>query len=210
MGPSSTRRVWPFALALASLVGCAEAPTPAYTRPMSPAAYGYPQAMAPAPAWGYGAMTCGNGPALYNSVPVLGASYGQREQRYAPVYCPVGFIAGAQAPRDAAPALWTFPASAHPASASSEAPAFGTTSGSVTIYTSAGCGPCKSLQHKLSDRNIPFLAIDVDQNRDAYLRAQVASGGKSGVPLTDINQGSQDVWILGDDADAVERAYRQN
>lgn len=230
MGLSSVCRLWPIALALASLAGCAESPTPAYARP-NPAPYGYPQGYAVAPAYGYGAMTCGNGPAMYSNAPGYGQSYpatplrasqadpslyGRSPRPYAPVYCPVGYTAGSApypaspSPAPQSPALWTFPAAGHAQAAGDAAPTFGSTSGSVTIYTSVGCGPCKNLQHKLSERNIPFLAIDVDQNRDAYLHAQVASGGKSGVPLTDINQGQQDVWILGDDIDAVEKAYRQN
>lgn len=218
---------------MSCIAGCAEAPAPIYARP-NPAPYGYPPSYGYPTAYGYGAMACGTGPALYSNAaghaqgpsvtplrPRQGDAPGFSRQVYAPVFCPVGNMAGYAVAPSPSPALWTWPAAGNaPAAAAGAlnagdpgqgaAPSFGSTSGSITIYTSVGCGPCKNLQHKLSERSIPFLAIDVDQNRDAYLRAQVASGGKSGVPLTDIHQGQQDVWILGDDADAVERAYRQN
>lgn len=78
---------------------------------------------------------------------------------------------------------------------------------SVTIYGASWCSACRNLEAKLQKRDVPFDKIDVDQNRDAYERARNASGMGSGIPLTHIHRDG-DKWVQGDDADAVEHAYR--
>lgn len=77
----------------------------------------------------------------------------------------------------------------------------------ITVYGASWCPACKSLEAKLSQRNIPFDVIDVDRNRDAYERARSSSGMGSGIPLTNITR-DKVTWVQGDDADAVERAYK--
>ena len=79
--------------------------------------------------------------------------------------------------------------------------------GGVTIYGATWCGPCRHLEATLTQRNVPFVVVDVDQNSDAYAKARTASGMGSGIPLTNIER-STVTWVQGDDADAVERAYK--
>jgi len=78
---------------------------------------------------------------------------------------------------------------------------------SVTIYGASWCSACRSLESKLDTRKIPFSVIDVDKNREAYDKARNASGLGSGIPLTHITE-QRAAWVQGDDADAVERAYK--
>lgn len=78
---------------------------------------------------------------------------------------------------------------------------------SVTLYGASWCSACRSLEAKLAERNIPFDKIDVDNNREAYERARAASGMGSGIPLTHVTKGTS-TWVQGDDADAIERAYK--
>ncbi len=77
----------------------------------------------------------------------------------------------------------------------------------VTVYDASWCSACRSLEAKLTERKIPFDTIDVDKNREAYDRARNAAGMGNGIPLTHIVK-STSTWVLGDDANAVERAYR--
>jgi mycoredoxin len=77
----------------------------------------------------------------------------------------------------------------------------------VTVYGASWCSACRSLEAKLDERRIPFSLIDVDKNREAYDRARRASGMGSGIPLTHITQNTS-TWVQGDDADAIERAYK--
>lgn len=77
----------------------------------------------------------------------------------------------------------------------------------VTIYGAGWCSACRSLESKLDERRVPYSVIDVDKNGEAYDRARKASGMGPGIPLTHITQNGS-TWIQGDDADAVERAYK--
>ena len=78
----------------------------------------------------------------------------------------------------------------------------------VTLYGATWCPACKSLEKELRERNVPFDLIDVDQNAKAYEAARQATG-KSVIPLTSIARAADDVaWVVGADADAVEKAYR--
>src|SRR5262245_55285772 len=77
----------------------------------------------------------------------------------------------------------------------------------VTVYGASSRSACLSLEAKLDQRRIPFSLIDVDKNQEAYDRARKASGMGSGIPLTHIIQNTS-TWVQGDDADAVERAYK--
>ncbi|MFT3768906.1 MAG: glutaredoxin family protein [Minicystis sp.] len=78
---------------------------------------------------------------------------------------------------------------------------------SITLYGASWCGACRSLEAKLTQRNIPFDKVDVDRNRDAYDRARAQSGLGNGIPLTHIARDTSK-WVQGDDADAVERAWK--
>ncbi len=97
----------------------------------------------------------------------------------------------------------------HAAGRETAAPSAGVSSAvsNVTVYGASWCGPCRHLEAQLTQRNIPFEVIDVDRNREAWDRARAASGMGSGIPLTSIARDTI-TWVQGDDADAVERAYK--
>lgn len=88
-----------------------------------------------------------------------------------------------------------------------ERAAISSSQSSVTIYGATWCSACRSLESKLNERRIPFDIIDVDKHRELYDRARNASGMGSGIPLTHITQNTS-TWVQGDDADAIERAYK--
>lgn len=79
--------------------------------------------------------------------------------------------------------------------------------GFVTVYGATWCPSCKALEATLHDRKIPFELVDVDREPARYEMARKASG-TNGVPLTNVIRGPQVSWILGNDPDAVERAYK--
>jgi len=91
--------------------------------------------------------------------------------------------------------------------ATTPAPGISSLSAGVTVYGASWCGACKSLEAKLTQRDIPFQVIDVDRDRAAFDRARAASGMGSSIPLTNIARDT-DKWVQGDNADAVERAYK--
>lgn len=104
----------------------------------------------------------------------------------------------------------TLAAGSHAASGSFAPPpraGISSSQSSVTVYGASWCSACRSLEAKLNERRIPFDMIDVDKNREAYDRARNASGMGSGIPLTHVTQNTS-TWIQGDDADAVERAFK--
>ena len=78
---------------------------------------------------------------------------------------------------------------------------------SVTIYGASWCGPCHHLQDALRARGVPYDYIDVDRYPDLHDRAKQATG-TSAIPVTSVAKGGSLFWIVGADADAVERAYR--
>lgn len=78
---------------------------------------------------------------------------------------------------------------------------------SVTVYGASWCSACRSLEAKLNERRIPFDMIDIDKHREVYERARNASGMGSGIPLTHITKNTS-TWVQGDDADAIERAFK--
>lgn len=77
----------------------------------------------------------------------------------------------------------------------------------VTVYGATWCSACKSLEASLKSRGVPFELIDIDENPGAFAIAKKAAGANA-VPLTNILRGPSQTWIVGADADAVERAYR--
>ncbi len=77
----------------------------------------------------------------------------------------------------------------------------------VTVYMASWCPACKSLERDLRDRRIPFGEIDIEQNPRAFERARAATG-ESVIPQTSVDTSKGTRWIVGADAEAVERAYR--
>ncbi len=77
----------------------------------------------------------------------------------------------------------------------------------VTVFGATWCGPCHQLHAALRERGVPFEEVDVDRHPDLYDRARQAAGTNA-IPLTGVARGGATTWIVGADADAVERAYR--
>jgi glutaredoxin len=77
----------------------------------------------------------------------------------------------------------------------------------VTVYGATWCGACKGLEATLRERGIPFDLVDVDQEPARYEMARKASGTNA-IPLSNIVRGPRVTWIVGNDPDAVERAYK--
>lgn len=77
----------------------------------------------------------------------------------------------------------------------------------VTVYGASWCGPCRKLEADLKARDIPFDEIDVDRNPQAFERARQATG-TGAIPQTSIDRAGNTVWVVGANADAIERAYR--
>jgi mycoredoxin len=105
--------------------------------------------------------------------------------------------------------VFTWSVGGHAASQSGfpERAAISSSQTAVTVYGATWCSACRSLEAKLDQRRIPFSVIDVDKNREAYDRARNASGMGPGIPLTHVTQ-NVSTWVQGDDADAIERAYK--
>ncbi len=79
--------------------------------------------------------------------------------------------------------------------------------GLITLYGATWCPACKALEATLHERGIPFELVDVDREPSRYEMARKASGTNA-IPLTNIIRGPQVSWIVGNDPDAVERAYK--
>ena len=77
----------------------------------------------------------------------------------------------------------------------------------VTVYGASWCSACKVLEQALKARKIPFEPVDIEANPSAYAMAKKASGTNA-IPLTLVQRGPTLRWIVGSDADAVEKAYR--
>lgn len=95
----------------------------------------------------------------------------------------------------------------HPSSSSRGVTGNELSSAQVTVYGAGWCSACKSLEASLRSRQIPFSTIDVDENPGAYAIAKKATGTNA-IPLTNVVRGPMQSWIVGADADAVEKAYR--
>lgn len=104
-------------------------------------------------------------------------------------------------------ALFAGPQLAPKSSPASPIPADASELARVTVYGATWCSACKSLEASLRSRGIPFEAIDIDENPGAFAIAKKAAGANA-VPLSNIVRGPAQTWIVGADAEAVERAYR--
>jgi glutaredoxin len=79
--------------------------------------------------------------------------------------------------------------------------------GAITLYGATWCPSCRALEATLHERGIPFDLVDVDREPQRYEMARRASGTNA-IPLSNIVRGPQVSWIVGNDPDAVERAYK--
>ncbi len=91
--------------------------------------------------------------------------------------------------------------------ARADGPGISSSEGGVTVYQASWCPACRALERELRDRRIPFSEIDVDTNPRAFERARNATG-QSVIPQTSVQTQKDTKWIVGADADAVERAYK--
>lgn len=77
---------------------------------------------------------------------------------------------------------------------------------SVKMFKADWCGPCRKLSSELKLRGIPFTAIDVDQDRDAYAAASAESGAQA-IPLTQVTRDARRTWVKGAAPDRIEQLY---
>ena len=81
-------------------------------------------------------------------------------------------------------------------------------SSAVTVYGAKWCSACRALERGLTDRQIAFEVIDVDDNPSAFAKARASAGATNAIPLTGIVRTSGTVWVVGADVDAVDRAHK--
>ncbi|SHG36473.1 glutaredoxin family protein [Ornithinibacillus halophilus] len=67
------------------------------------------------------------------------------------------------------------------------------------VYVTSTCPYCTMMKNYLTEQNIPFQTINVQENQEEARRL-VAKTGHTGVPQTQING----KWVLGFDPDAVQ------
>ena len=75
----------------------------------------------------------------------------------------------------------------------------------VTVYTTTQCPYCVMVKNFLSDHNIPFREVNIEENPE-MIQQLVQKTGQLGVPQTEINGN----WIIGYDPNSILRALRQS
>lgn len=73
----------------------------------------------------------------------------------------------------------------------------------ATVYTTSTCPYCTMLTSYLSENNIPYEEINVQQDPAAGQRL-VQTTGQTGVPQTELNG----QWILGFDPEGIQAALK--
>ncbi|MFA8439907.1 glutaredoxin family protein [Pueribacillus sp. YX66] len=73
----------------------------------------------------------------------------------------------------------------------------------ITVYTTTTCPFCVMVKNFLSEQNIPFTEINVEQNPE-YMKKVVEATGQFGVPQTEING----KWIVGFDPNGIMQALQ--
>jgi glutaredoxin len=59
----------------------------------------------------------------------------------------------------------------------------------VSVFVTSWCPVCRGLEQELAAQNIPFVAADVEKNREAgLLYASLVQGQQAGVPLTVVGE----------------------
>lgn len=71
----------------------------------------------------------------------------------------------------------------------------------VTVYTTTTCPFCILVKKFLSQQNIPFTEINLEQHPE-YMQKVVSATGQLGVPQTEING----KWVVGYDPNAIIQA----
>ncbi|HAM80653.1 glutaredoxin family protein [Ornithinibacillus bavariensis] len=68
----------------------------------------------------------------------------------------------------------------------------------ITVYTTTHCPYCTMLKGFLSQKNIPFKEVNVEENPEMMYKI-VKQTGQMGVPQTEIN----DKWVIGFDPESI-------
>lgn len=77
----------------------------------------------------------------------------------------------------------------------------------ITIYSTSWCAFCHTEMQWLDKLGIPYIAKDVEADKDAYDELLVKNGGSfTGVPVTDI---AGDI-ILGFDRPKIQEAIKKH
>ncbi|HYG84010.1 MAG TPA: glutaredoxin domain-containing protein [Verrucomicrobiae bacterium] len=77
----------------------------------------------------------------------------------------------------------------------------------IIIYSTSWCGFCRSERQYLTEKNIPFVSKDIEQDPEAYHELMHKTGGQYvGVPMTDIGGD----MILGFDRAAINQAIERH
>ncbi|MDZ5472279.1 glutaredoxin family protein [Bacillus sp. 31A1R] len=74
---------------------------------------------------------------------------------------------------------------------------------SITVYTTTRCPYCVMLKNFLSEQNIPFKEINLEDQPE-MMRQLVNATGQMGVPQTEING----QWVLGFDPNLIMNLLR--
>ncbi len=74
----------------------------------------------------------------------------------------------------------------------------------ITIYSAQWCAFCKMVKQYLTDRQLKFTEIDIEQDQDSA-RLILDKTGQMGVPVIDIDG----IWILGFDRVKIDAALKE-
>lgn len=74
----------------------------------------------------------------------------------------------------------------------------------ITVYTTTQCPYCTMLKGFLSQKDIPFEEVNVE-NDPIIMQRLVNETGQMGVPQTEING----KWVIGYDPESILKALEQ-
>lgn len=74
----------------------------------------------------------------------------------------------------------------------------------VTVYSSNRCVYCVMVKNFLTQQNVPFQEVNVDDQPDIVQRL-IQTTGRMGVPQTDINGN----WVVGYDPNSIMKALEE-
>lgn len=74
----------------------------------------------------------------------------------------------------------------------------------ITVYTTTQCPYCTMLKGFLSENNIPFKEVNVENNPE-QMEKVVKQTGQMGVPQTEIDG----QWVIGFDPESIKQVIEQ-
>lgn len=74
----------------------------------------------------------------------------------------------------------------------------------ITVYTTTQCPYCTMLKGFLSENNIPFKEVNVENNPE-QMKKVVKQTGQMGVPQTEIDG----QWVIGFDPESIKQVIEQ-